>query len=110
MSARKLSIVSVNGVAQELHTVAAISLQRKEKAFGVLLLGLPDTPAVLSLRASLLLALGHQIGMAVENSYLIQQTSRRTKNYIILNEIGRVLSSTLDPNILFEKIYTKMQR
>jgi len=36
----------------------------------------------------LLLALGHQIGMAVENSYLIQQTSRRTEELHVLNEIG----------------------
>ena len=76
---------------QGLRTVAAISLQTKELAFGVLLLGTPDsrrrfTPAELHL----LMALGHQIGMAVENNYLIQQTSRRSEELHILNEIGRV--------------------
>src|SRR5208337_4392614 len=44
----------------------------------------------------LLLALGHQIGMAVENSFLIQQTSRRSEELHVLNEIGRALSSTLN--------------
>ena len=55
----------------------------------------------------LLLALGHQIGMAVENSYLIQQTARRSEELHILNEIGRALSSTLEPDILFERIYSR---
>ena len=56
------------------------------------------------------MALGHQIGMAVENSYLIQQTSRRSEELHLLNEIGRVLSSTLDTGALFEKIHSEMQR
>jgi GAF domain-containing protein len=48
--------------------------------------------------------------MAVENSYLIQQTSRRSEELHILNEIGRALSSTLELDALFEKIYTEMRR
>ncbi len=56
------------------------------------------------------MALGHQIGMAVENSYLMQQTARRSEELHVLNEIGRSLSSTLDPEALFEKIYEEMQR
>jgi len=48
--------------------------------------------------------------MAVENSYLVQQSSRRTQELNILNEIGRALSSTLDPDTLFETILTEMKR
>jgi diguanylate cyclase (GGDEF)-like protein/putative nucleotidyltransferase with HDIG domain len=95
---------------QGLRTVAAISLQTKERAFGVLLLGTPDSRRFTPPELHLLLALGHQIGMAVENSYLIQQTSRRSEELNILNEIGRVLSSTLDADSLFEKIHIEMQR
>ena len=58
----------------------------------------------------LLLALGHQIGMAVENSYLVQQIFASHARTALLNEIGRALSSTLDPDALFEKILTEMQR
>jgi diguanylate cyclase (GGDEF)-like protein/putative nucleotidyltransferase with HDIG domain len=95
---------------QGLRTVAAISLQSKQKAFGVLLLGTPDSRRFTPAELHLLLALGHQIGMAVENSYLIQQTSRRSEELHILNEIGRVLSSTLDTDALFGKIHAEMQR
>ena len=97
-------------LSQGLHTVAAISLQGKDNAFGVLLLGTTDTRQFASGELRLLLALGHQIGMAVENSYLVQQTSRRSEELHILNEIGRMLSSTLDTDILFDKIYMEMQK
>jgi diguanylate cyclase (GGDEF)-like protein/putative nucleotidyltransferase with HDIG domain len=95
---------------QGLRTVAAISLQSKQNAFGVLLLGTPDSRRFTPAELHLLLALGHQIGMSVENSYLIQQTSRRSEELHLLNEIGRVLSSTLDTNALFGKIHAEMQR
>jgi diguanylate cyclase (GGDEF)-like protein/putative nucleotidyltransferase with HDIG domain len=95
---------------QGLRTVAAISLQSKERAFGVLLLGSADSRRFTPPELHLLLSLGHQIGMAVENSYLIQQTSRRSEELHILNEIGRVLSSTLDTDALFGKIQSEMQR
>jgi len=97
-------------VAQGLRTVVGISLQAKEHAFGVLLLGTPDSRRFTPAELRLLLALGHQIGMAVENSYLIQQTSRRSEELHILNEIGRTLSSTLDSDALFEKIFSEMRR
>ncbi len=95
---------------QGLRTVVGITLQAKERVFGVLLLGTPDNRNFTPAELRLLLALGHQIGMAVENSYLIQQTSRRSEELHILNEIGRTLSSTLDLNTLFDRIYSEMQR
>ncbi len=95
---------------QELRTVIGISVQAKDRVLGALLLGTPDhrhfTPAELRL----LLALGHQIGMAVENSFLIQQTARRSEELHLLNEVGRALSSTLDLDTLLERIYLEMRR
>ena len=97
-------------LGQGLRTVVGISLQAKERVFGALLLGTPDSRQFNPAELRLLLALGHQIGVAVENSYLIQQTARRGEELHILNEIGRVLSSTLETDALFEKIYTEMRR
>ena len=97
-------------VSHGLRTVVGISLQAKERVLGALLLGTPDSRQFTPAELRLLLALGHQIGMAVENSYLIQQTSRRSEELHILNEIGRALSSTLETDALFEKIYTEMRR
>ena len=97
-------------LAQGLRSVVAISLQAKEQAFGVLLLGTPDNRRFTSAELRLLLALGHQIGMAVENSYLIQQTSRRSEELHVLNEIGRVLSSTLQKEELNKKVWEELRR
>jgi len=97
-------------VSQRLRTVVGISLQAKEQAFGVLFLGTPDPRRFTAAELRLLLALGHQIGMAVENSYLVQQSSRRTQELHMLNEIGRALSSTLDPDTLFETILSEIKR
>ena len=95
---------------QGLRSVVAISLQTKEQAFGVLLLGTPDSRRFTPAELRLLLALGHQIGMAVENSYLIQQTSRRSEELHVLNEIGRALSSTLNKEDLLRKIWEELRR
>jgi len=95
---------------QGMRTVVGITLQAKERVFGVLLLGTPDNRSFTPAELRLLLGLGHQIGMAVENSYLIQQTSRRSEELHILNEIGRTLSSTLDVDTLFDRIYSEMKR
>lgn len=97
-------------LAQNLRTVVGISLQAKERIFGVLLLGTPDNRSLTPAELRLLLALGHQIGMAVENSYLIQQTSRRSEELHILNDIGRALSSTLEPDALFDRIQSEIRR
>src|SRR5246127_5277016 len=98
------------GLAQGLRSVVVISLQAKEQAFGVLLLGTPDNRRFTPAELRLLLALGHQIGMAVENSYLVQQTSRRSEELHVLNEIGRALSSTLNKEDLLRKIWEELRR
>ncbi len=97
-------------VGQGLRTVVAITLQAKDQGFGVLLLGTPDNRRFASAELRLLLALGHQIGMAVENSYLIQQTSRRSEELHILNEIGRALSSTLNKEDLLQMVGGELRR
>ena len=93
-----------------LRSAVVLSLQAKEQAFGLLLLGTPDSRRFTPAELRLLLALGHQIGVAVENSYLIQQTSRRSEELHVLNEIGRVLSSTLNREDLLQKIWEELRR
>jgi diguanylate cyclase (GGDEF)-like protein len=93
-----------------LRSAVAISLQAKEQAFGLLLLGTPDSRRFTPAELRLLLALGHQIGVAVENSYLIQQTSRRSEELHVLNEIGRALSSTLNKEDLLRRLWEELRR
>jgi diguanylate cyclase (GGDEF)-like protein/putative nucleotidyltransferase with HDIG domain len=93
-----------------LRSAVVISLQAKEQAFGLLLLGTPDSRRFTPAELRLLLALGHQIGVAVENSYLIQQTSRRSEELHMLNEIGRALSSTLNKEDLLQRLWEELRR
>jgi diguanylate cyclase (GGDEF)-like protein/putative nucleotidyltransferase with HDIG domain len=97
-------------MAHGVRTVIAISLQAKEEPFGLLLLNSAETRRFTQAELRLLLTLGNQIGMAVENSYLIQQTTRRSEELHLLNEIGRALSSTLDVDELFNKIFGALKR
>jgi diguanylate cyclase (GGDEF)-like protein len=97
-------------LAQGVHTAVGISLQSKEQVFGVMLLGTPHKRHLTPPELRLLLALGQQIGLAVENSYLIQQTARRSEEMHTLNEIGRALSATLQAEAIFDKIWDEVSR
>jgi len=93
-----------------MRTVIATSLQAKDEPFGLLLLNSAESRRFTQAELRLLLTLGNQIGMAVENSYLIQQTTRRSEELHLLNEIGRALISTLDLDELFNKIFVALKR
>jgi diguanylate cyclase (GGDEF)-like protein len=95
---------------QGLRNVVGISLQAKEQVFGVMILGTSESRSFSAAELRLLLALGHQIGMAVENGWLLQQTTRRTEELNALREVGRVLSSTLDTQRLLETIYSEIRK
>jgi diguanylate cyclase (GGDEF)-like protein len=95
---------------ERLQNAVAINLQARERVFGLLMLGTSKGRRFSAPELRLLLALTHQVAMAVENSYLIQQTARRTEEMNALNEIGRALSSTLDAQSLADRIYSEMRR
>jgi diguanylate cyclase (GGDEF)-like protein len=93
-----------------LHTVMFASLKATGKNLGALLLAAPEGKRLAPAELSLFKALSHQIAMAIENRRLLQQTWRRSEELRALNEIGRALSSMLDPDALLEKIFTEAQR
>jgi diguanylate cyclase (GGDEF)-like protein/putative nucleotidyltransferase with HDIG domain len=97
-------------VTHGLQTVVGIGLQSKDEAPGVLLLASPDARDLNASEFRLLAALGQQMGVAVDNSSLMQNAWRRSEELHVLNEIGQALSSTLEPDALLEKIYAEMQR
>ena len=97
-------------VSQGLQTVVGIGLQSTAELPGVLLLAAPDSRELNASEFRLLAALGQQMGVAVDNSGLMQDAWRRSEELHVLNEIGQALSSTLEPDALFEKIYSEMQR
>ncbi len=95
---------------QGLRTVLISALQTKGKNFGALLLASPRNRRFSLGELSLSKEIGHQIAMAIENCYLVRQTWRRSEELRALNEIGRALSSMLDPDALLEKISLEVQQ
>lgn len=93
-----------------LRNAVGVSLLARERVFGLLLLATPKKRRFSAPELRLLLALAHQVAMAVENSYLIQQISRRSDDLNILNEVSSALSSTLDLKDLFDRLEEEIRR
>lgn len=97
-------------IRQGLRTVLIAAMQTKEKNYGALFLASPSNKRLSQAEISLSKEIGRQIAMAIENRDLAQQTWRRSEELRALNEIGRALSSMLDPDALLEKISAEVQR
>ena len=97
-------------IDRDLRNVVVAALETKEKNLGALLLAGPEGHRLGPAEILLSRELSRQIAMAIENRYQVQQTLRRSEELRALNEIGRALSSTLDPDALLEKIFTEVQR
>jgi diguanylate cyclase (GGDEF)-like protein/putative nucleotidyltransferase with HDIG domain len=96
--------------SEGIRLLVGVSLRSKSGDRGVLLLASPNARRFTPAELRLLLGLGGQVGMAVENFHLLQQTARRTEELRLLNDIGRVLSSVRNVDDLLERIYSEIQR
>ncbi len=97
-------------MAQEkVGAVTAVSLQTRERNFGVVLFphrgghrGLGST------QVRLLLGAAMQIGMTLENYVLMHDAKRRTKEYELLTQMGQVISSRLDADEVLRAIHAEL--
>lgn len=96
--------------ADRVRLVVGVSLRAKTGDRGVLLLASPRARHLAPAELRLLLGLGGQVGMAVENFHLQQQSSRRTEELRLLNETGRALSSVRSLDAIFERIHSEMRK
>lgn len=51
-----------------------------------------------------------QAAIAIQNAQLFAQTQRKVKQLAVLNEVGRIVSSTIEIEQLLELIYAQVQR
>ncbi len=93
-----------------IRMLVGVSLRSKTGDRGLLLLASPASRRFAPAELRLLLGLGSQIGMAVENYHLLQQAGRRAEELRLLNEIGRALSSALTVDELLERVYAQIQK
>jgi signal transduction histidine kinase/CHASE3 domain sensor protein len=59
---------------------------------------------------ALLINIGNQIGVAVENASLLSQLERRVTTLSIINEVSRAISAVLDLDRLYTVIYEQVRR
>jgi diguanylate cyclase (GGDEF)-like protein/putative nucleotidyltransferase with HDIG domain len=96
--------------AEGIRLLIGVSLRAKTGDQGVLLLASPEARRFQPAELRLLLGLGGQIGLAVENYHLLQQSARRADELRVLNEIGRALSSALTVDELLERMHAEIQK
>ncbi len=96
-------------MAQErIAAVTAVSLQTRERNFGVVLFPHHDRKSLGSSQLRLLLGAAMQIGMTLENYVLMHDAKRRTKEYELLTQMGQVISSRLDLDEVLRAIHAEL--
>lgn len=95
-------------VRHKVDSVTAVSLQTRDKNFGVLLFPHPVRGMFGPSRMRLLLGLAMQIGMTLENHISLQETQRRTREYELMTQMGQVISSHLDANEVLLAIHREI--
>ncbi len=95
---------------QDMALLLGVTLRAKAGDHGVLLLSSRQSRRFTPAELRLLLGVGWQVGMAVENFQLLQQTARRTEELRLLNDIGRALGSVRSLNELLDRIDAELRR
>jgi signal transduction histidine kinase/DNA-binding NarL/FixJ family response regulator len=85
-----------HGTTLAPHRHVSLPLMARDKVLGVMTLELPLGHTVEEHNLELLRAIGDQIGVALENARLYQDTRRRTEELTVLSRAGQILTSTLD--------------
>jgi PAS domain S-box-containing protein len=95
---------------EELRVLVSTPLISKGQAVGALSLGARQTGALPPQELELLMAIGQQIGMAVENARLYQETEHWAEGMALLHELSKSLIATLDPDEVYDQITQQSAR
>ncbi|HEY6937168.1 MAG TPA: diguanylate cyclase, partial [Terriglobales bacterium] len=79
-----------------IRNLTALNLQTRENTFGVIVVPHAGKRLCSSSQTRLLLGVALQIGMTLENYVVMHEAHRRSKEYELLTEIGKAISSRLD--------------
>ena len=92
----------------DIRSITAVSLQTRDKNFGILLFPHSSRSAFGPSQIRLLIGLAMQIGMTLENFVAIQETQRRTREYELMTQMGQVISSHLDADEVLLAIHREI--
>ncbi|HSB74305.1 MAG TPA: hypothetical protein VLC12_01570, partial [Terriglobales bacterium] len=93
-----------------VRNLTALNLQTRENNFGVVVF--PHTAKRLcsSSQTRLLLGIALQIGMTLENYVVMHEAHRRSKEYELLTEIGKAISSRLDKDEILLTVHKELSQ
>ena len=92
----------------EVRNLTAVSLQTREHNFGVILFPHAERKAFGSSGPRLMVGLALQLGLTLENYVVSHDAHRRTKEYELLTEIGKAISSRLDQDEIMRTIQVEL--
>src|SRR3954468_8557266 len=93
---------------ENVRNVTAVSLQTRERNFGVILFPHAERRLFGSSNLRLLIGLALQIGLPLENYVVMHDAQRRTKEYELLTQIGQAISSRLDQDEVLRAIQKEL--
>jgi diguanylate cyclase (GGDEF)-like protein len=92
----------------DVRNLTAVSLQTREQNFGVILFPHAERRAFGSSGPRLMVGLALQLGLTLENYVVSHDAHRRTKEYELLTEIGKAISSRLDQDEILRTIQVEL--
>jgi diguanylate cyclase (GGDEF)-like protein len=95
-------------IEADVRNLTAVSLQTREQNFGVILFPHAERRAFGSSGPRLMVGLALQLGLTLENYVVSHDAHRRTKEYELLTEIGKAISSRLDQDEILRTIHVEL--
>jgi len=92
----------------DVHNLTAVTLQTGEHNFGVILFPHAERRAFGSSGPALMVGLALQLGLTLESYVVGHDAHRRTQEYELLTEIGKAISSRLDPDEILRTIQVEL--
>ncbi len=88
--------------SEGLRTLIVVGLQVRGKCYGTLILGFRSTRSFAPQELRVALAIGYQVGVAIENWSLNRAAARRDEELRILHHVGEALRATFDMSAQIE--------
>jgi diguanylate cyclase (GGDEF)-like protein len=92
----------------EVRNLTAVNLQTRGHNFGVILFPHAERQAFGSSGPRLMVGLALQLGLTLENYVVSHDAHRRTKEYELLTDIGKAISSRLDQDEILRTIQAEL--
>ncbi|MFH2103032.1 MAG: GAF domain-containing protein [Chloroflexota bacterium] len=103
LSAERISLIAKEG----LQSMAVVPLVAKERVLGLLCLASRKPHVFSQEQVDFLASLGQQLGSAMENAQLYEQSQGQARDLALLHEVEQLLATTLEEEVIFREIASR---